>query len=55
MRMKPLAAAMQDRDRIYAFIRGSAINQDGRTVGIMVPNAQAQEAMLREVLATSAV
>ena len=53
--IKPLAAAVRDRDRIYALIRGSAINQDGRTVGIMVPNPDAQEAMLREVLGAAAV
>ncbi|HTT36896.1 MAG TPA: amino acid adenylation domain-containing protein [Burkholderiales bacterium] len=53
--IKPLTAAVRDRDRIYALIRASGINQDGRTVGIMVPNPEAQEAMLREVLAAAAV
>ena len=53
--LKHFEAAVRDRDRIYALIRGSAINQDGRTVGIMVPNPEAQEIMLREVLAATGV
>ena len=32
--LKPLARALADRDPIYAVIRGSAINQDGRTPGM---------------------
>ena len=46
--LKPLAAAMADNDRIYAVVRGTAINQDGRTVGLMVPSASAQEVLIRE-------
>jgi phthiocerol/phenolphthiocerol synthesis type-I polyketide synthase C len=41
--LKPLSKALTDGDRIYAVIRGSAINQDGRTNGLMAPNPQAQE------------
>ncbi len=43
-RVKPLAAALADRDRIYALIRGSATNQDGRTNGLMGASRWAQEA-----------
>ncbi len=46
--LKPLAQALDDGDRIYAVVRGSAVNQDGRSNGIMAPNGQAQEAVLRE-------
>lgn len=46
--LKPLSRAIHDRDRIYAVIRGSAINQDGRTSGIMAPNGIAQVDLLRE-------
>jgi acyl transferase domain-containing protein/acyl-CoA synthetase (AMP-forming)/AMP-acid ligase II/acyl carrier protein/GNAT superfamily N-acetyltransferase len=46
--LKPLAQAIADNDRIYAVIRGSAVNSDGRSKGIMAPNPQAQEAVLRE-------
>ncbi len=46
--LKPLRQAQADGDRIYAVIRGSAVNSDGRSKGIMAPNPQAQEAVLRE-------
>ncbi|MBT8226482.1 MAG: acyltransferase domain-containing protein, partial [Dactylosporangium sp.] len=45
--LKPLAAALSDGDRIYATILGGAVNQDGRTNGLMAPNPHAQEAVLR--------
>ena len=48
--LKPLSMALQDRDRIYAIVRGTAINQDGRTVGMTVPSAAAQAAMIRQAL-----
>lgn len=44
--LKPLGKALADRDRIYAVIKGSAINQDGASVGITAPNAKAQEDVL---------
>ncbi|WP_063048631.1 type I polyketide synthase [Nocardia arthritidis] len=47
--LKPLAAAVRDRDRIYAVVRGSGVNQDGRTLAIPVPNPAAQEALARRV------
>lgn len=43
--------AQRDHDRRYAIVRGSAINQDGRTVGISVPSQAAQASMMREALA----
>ena len=46
--LKPLSQAEADGDRIYALIRGSVVNQDGRSNGIMAPNGKAQEAMLVE-------
>jgi 1-acyl-sn-glycerol-3-phosphate acyltransferase len=45
--LKPLAAALADKDRVYAVLLGSAVNQDGSTTGMTVPSAAAQEAMLR--------
>ena len=48
--LKPLERALADGDPITAVIRGSAVNQDGRTTGLSLPNAAAQEAMLREAL-----
>lgn len=38
--------AVQDRDSIYAVIKGSKINQDGTSVGITAPNVAAQEAVI---------
>jgi acyl transferase domain-containing protein len=49
--LRPLADALADGDRIYAVLRGTAVNQDGRTKGMTVPSAAAQEAMLRAGLA----
>jgi acyl transferase domain-containing protein len=46
--LKPLAAALADGNPIYALIRGTAANQDGRTAGITVPNGAAQAALVRE-------
>lgn len=48
--LKPLARALRDHDPIYAVILGSAINQDGHTTGLTVPNPAAQQALLEEAL-----
>ncbi len=53
--LKPLAAALADGDDVYAVIVGSAINQDGRTNGMTVPNPVMQAAMLREALAGAGI
>ncbi len=47
--LKPLAAARRDGDRIYGVIRGTAVNQDGRSNGITAPSAPAQTALIREL------
>ncbi|KGO73861.1 Acyl transferase/acyl hydrolase/lysophospholipase [Penicillium italicum] len=47
--VKPLGAAIRDGDTIRAVIRETAVNQDGRTPGITVPSADAQERLIREV------
>jgi polyketide synthase 12/epothilone polyketide synthase D len=49
--LKPLACARRDRDRVYATILATAINQDGHTNGIAVPNGAAQQALLRAACA----
>jgi acyl transferase domain-containing protein/acyl carrier protein len=46
--LKPAARAVVDGDRIYAIIRGTAVNQDGRTPGMTVPSQEAQEELLRQ-------
>ncbi|UNK15974.1 phosphopantetheine-binding protein [Paenibacillus sp. N3/727] len=44
--LKPLSQAIRDKDPIHAVIRGSAINQDGTSVGLTAPNAASQEKLL---------
>ncbi|MGO1078942.1 type I polyketide synthase [Inquilinus sp. CA228] len=45
--LKPLLQARADGDRIYAVIRGSAVNNDGPRIGLTAPSQRGQEAMLR--------
>ncbi|WP_083410611.1 type I polyketide synthase [Mycolicibacterium rutilum] len=45
--LKRLADALRDGDHVYAVVRGGAVAQDGRTVGIMSPNGDAQADMFR--------
>jgi 6-methylsalicylic acid synthase len=45
--LKLLDDAVRDGDRVLAVVRGGAVAQDGRTVGIMSPNGQAQEDLFR--------
>jgi acyl transferase domain-containing protein/NADPH:quinone reductase-like Zn-dependent oxidoreductase/acyl carrier protein len=51
--LKPLADATRDQDQIYAVIRATGVNQDGRTSAITVPNPQAQADLIRRVLRES--
>lgn len=54
--LKPLAAAQADGDRIYAVIRGSAVNNDGHSSGSMgTPSREGQEALLRTAYADAGV
>ena len=48
--LKPMQAALADGDRILAVLRGSAINQDGKTHGLTAPSPLAQEAVIRAAL-----
>lgn len=48
--LKRLSDALQAGDRIHAVIRGSAINQDGRSSGLTAPSGPAQEGVLRDAL-----
>jgi polyketide synthase 5 len=51
--LKRLPEALRDGDRILAVIRGTAANQDGRTVNIATPSVTAQTAVYRAALATA--
>lgn len=53
--LKSLSQARADGDHIYAVIRGSAVNHDGRTNGLMSPNSHSQEMLLREAYAQAQV
>ena len=46
--LKPLGKAIRDHDHIYAVIKGSASNNDGRAVSITAPNPITQEAVIVE-------
>ncbi len=48
--LKPLSAALADGDRVYAVIRNTGSNQDGRTTGITLPSEESQEALIRQTL-----
>ncbi|MEV0251249.1 SDR family NAD(P)-dependent oxidoreductase [Nocardia sp. NPDC050712] len=47
--LKRLADAERDGDRVYAVIKGTGSNQDGRTTAITVPSADAQERLAKAV------
>jgi phthiocerol/phenolphthiocerol synthesis type-I polyketide synthase D len=49
--LKRLSDARRDGDRVLAVIRGSAVNSDGRSTGLVAPNAVAQVAVLRSAYA----
>ena len=48
--LKRLSRAQADGDRILALVRGTAINQDGASGGLTVPNGPAQEDVIRAAL-----
>jgi polyketide synthase 5 len=53
--LKRLPDAQRDGDRILAVLRGTAANQDGRTVNIATPSAKAQTAVYQAALAAAGV
>lgn len=53
--LKRLSDAVADGDRILAMIRGSAVNHDGRSSGLTVPNGPAQQSVIREALADAGI
>ncbi|NDU74940.1 SDR family NAD(P)-dependent oxidoreductase [Actinomadura sp. DSM 109109] len=53
--LKRLSDARRDGDRVLAVIRGSGVNSDGRSNGLVAPNSDAQRALLRDVYAAAGV
>ncbi|MFI6514344.1 SDR family NAD(P)-dependent oxidoreductase [Spirillospora sp. NPDC050679] len=53
--LKRLSDAVRDGDRVLALIRGSGVNSDGRSNGLVAPNSDAQRALLREVYASAGI
>ncbi|MGK5730995.1 SDR family NAD(P)-dependent oxidoreductase [Streptomyces sp. URMC 124] len=53
--LKRLSDALADGDRVRAVLAGGACNSDGRTMGLALPSAHAQERLLRDVYARCGV
>jgi len=53
--LKRLSDAVADRDNILAVIRGTAVNQDGPSGGLTVPNGPSQEKVIRDALRNGGV
>ncbi|KAK8167444.1 polyketide synthase [Phyllosticta citribraziliensis] len=47
--LKPLDQALKDNDKIRSIIMNTGVNQDGKTVGMSMPNGDAQVDLMREV------
>lgn len=48
--LKRLSDAIRDKDSILAIIKSSAVNNDGKSAGITVPNGQGQEQVMNQAL-----
>ncbi|MBV9788389.1 MAG: AMP-binding protein, partial [Chloroflexi bacterium] len=53
--LKRLSQALADGDRVLALVRGTAINQDGRSNGITAPNGLAQQAVIAQAFRQSGI
>jgi len=53
--LKRLSDALADGDEVLAQIKGSAVNHDGASGGLTVPNGPAQERMIRQALDSAGV
>ncbi|MCE3199741.1 type I polyketide synthase [Paenibacillus sonchi] len=53
--LKPLHAALRDGDHIHAVIKGSAVNNDGRSQGITAPRPQGQAEVIRDAFVRTGI
>ena len=53
--LKRIGEAVADGDRIWGVIRGSAVNQNGASAGLTVPNGPAQERVIEAALARAGI
>ncbi|TDE22049.1 type I polyketide synthase [Actinomadura sp. 6K520] len=53
--LKRLSDAVRDGDRIMAVVKGSGVNSDGRSNGLVAPNSDAQRALLRDVYGSAGI
>jgi acyl-CoA synthetase (AMP-forming)/AMP-acid ligase II/3-oxoacyl-(acyl-carrier-protein) synthase/acyl carrier protein len=53
--LKRLADALRERDRIEAIVLGSAVNQNGRSIGMTTPNPAEQRNLIEKALANSGI
>jgi len=51
--VKRLSDALRDGDTIRAVVRGTGINQDGRTPGLTLPSSEAQERLIKTTYASA--
>ncbi|MBC2578806.1 type I polyketide synthase [Clostridium sp. DJ247] len=49
--LKPLEKALADNDEILAVIKGSAVNNDGHSIGVMAPNPDGQRSVIEALYA----
>lgn len=48
--LKRLSDALEAKDHVLAIVKGSALNHDGRSKGLTIPNKEAQVKVMREAL-----
>jgi acyl transferase domain-containing protein/SAM-dependent methyltransferase len=53
--LKRLSDAVAHGDRVLAVVRGTAVNQDGRSGGLTAPNGPSQEAVIRAAIEASGI
>ncbi|EGD45655.1 6-deoxyerythronolide-B synthase, partial [Ruminiclostridium papyrosolvens DSM 2782] len=53
--LKSLTKAVEDGDTVYAVIKGSAVNNDGNTIGVTTPDLDAQQEVVEMALKAASV